>query len=59
MAKLTDGQKMKTEEKMVQRLGDGQCVCEKHWASEYPDNPEPVNNWTLGVCDYCERESTQ
>ncbi len=38
---------------MVQRLGDGQCICDKCWAVEYTDRPEPENNWELGSCDFC------
>lgn len=42
------------EQKMVQRLGDGSHICDECWKKEYPDKPEPENNWVLAVCDYCD-----
>ena len=44
---------MKTKVTSCQRLGDGQHICDKCWAIEYPDKPEPENNWVLATCDYC------
>jgi len=39
---------------MVQRLGDGQLICSKHWAKEF-DKPEPETGWIAGECDFCLR----
>jgi hypothetical protein len=43
---------------MVLRLGDGSMICDKHWAEEYPDKPEPVRGWVLGVCNHCLQSGT-
>lgn len=37
----------------VIRRGDGTLLCDKHYAEQYPDLPEPVYGWTNGVCDLC------
>lgn len=41
------------EPTMVIRLGDGTMLCDKHYAQEYPDTPEPDTGWELGVCTMC------
>ncbi len=43
----------KTQKKMVQQLGDGQCICAECWKKEYPNKPEPEINWTLDYCGFC------
>lgn len=40
-------------EQMVIRRGDGTLLCDRHYAQEHPDTPEPVYGWELGVCDLC------
>jgi len=39
---------------MIQRLGDGQCICSEHWSKEFT-GPEPVTGWEAGKCDWCSR----
>ncbi len=40
---------------MIQRLGDGQCICSAHWRKAFPDIPEPVDWWVAGDCHWCIR----
>lgn len=39
---------------MVQKLGDGQCICSEHWQKEF-EAKEPVTGWIAGECDWCKR----
>jgi hypothetical protein len=39
---------------MVQKLGDGQNICSKHWRKEF-EGPEPTYGWVSGECDWCKR----
>jgi hypothetical protein len=37
----------------VYRLGDGQKLCARHLAEQFPDKPEPKAGWSAGRCDTC------
>jgi hypothetical protein len=39
---------------MVQKLGDGQNICSKHWRKEF-EGPEPTYGWVAGECTWCQR----
>jgi len=41
------------KKKMIQRLGDGSCICEECWRREYPKMELPENNWIFDRCDIC------